>query len=153
MNSLIFAGIDPGGTTGLAIARVLITEKELCLKQLELLSLKKPDAVFALIDKYLPSSIIMERRANNSSSTEGVQPYEVILATLQKMRYNVVKKGFKLVPDGITLINPGVWKPFMEAQDVDRGHWLPSSPHERDALNLLHYGLKINSPRKKVEYE
>ena len=153
MNTIILAGIDPGGTTGLAIAKALVTDKQVSLREVNLGSWKEPSQVLELIFLEHVQSIIMEKRAQHPHSHAGLSPYEQIKFGLEELGYKPNPKGFQLNPMGIVLITPGIWKPVMEQLNVDYGSWIPTTPHEWDALKILHYGLRINSLRKMVMYE
>lgn len=152
------ASIDPGSTTGIAVAEVIVEEKEIIMNHKVLDSFKDIRDIFMLLDRHRPDTVFMERRAENGSR-QGIQAYERISNGLLVLGYEQapggkrkeIGKGLK----GLILISPGAWKPYMQTLtssfDFSLGSWAPDTQHEKDALALLHYGLLFNvQPIRKV---
>jgi hypothetical protein len=159
MNTVYAAGIDPGGTTGLALVRVEIGPKVIVVHPKLLQSLTEPrDVVFTLrYEGDLPPLVFMEQRAHRSSSLAGIRPFEAIRAGLTTVGYECVTKQSDTVRSSriLHLITPGNWKPFIHAQGyrLDKKIWVFETDHEQDALGLLTYGLVIRYPQRSVQYE
>jgi hypothetical protein len=159
---LNIASIDPGSTTGIAIANVLIEEKEMVFRHRALDSLQDVRDVYRLIEMHRPDTVFMERRAENGSRS-GIQSYERITNGLIVLGYTQApggrRKEIGAGLKGLILISPGIWKPYMQvvttASDFSAGSWVPHTQHEEDALALLHYGMLFNVQpiRKVVRYE
>lgn len=155
MNSQIFAGIDPGGSTGLAIAKVTFDFQTvgIYLQQVVCNTFKSPAAVCETIRVAKVEYVFMEKRAKHPHSKEGLEPYQQILFGLETMGFHRTPTP-RVETQGITLITPGLWKPFMEKiTPPDRRTWQIDTQHEKDAVNLLHYGLQVNYLTLKVYYE
>jgi hypothetical protein len=146
------AAIDPGVTTGLAIAHLVITDAEVVIKRQALLSTTNPLSVVSLVCSQGCDSVILEKRPANASQ-EGTENYEKIFnqLILSDKYYRAV--GFWLIPEGICQILPGLWKPYMKTlKGLDLGSWEPTTQHEQDALALLYYVTKLNHMSKDVQY-
>jgi hypothetical protein len=155
MSTFILAGIDPGGATGLAVAKVHLMDKVIYPNKLALTSVGTPSEALAYVTGYNALFVVVEQRASSPSSSEGLKPYETILDGLHDIGFEVGKppRRFNFVPGCVLLINPGIWKPFMKKHpQIGYSHWKPQSQHEKDALDLLHYSLMINYPKRTVHY-
>jgi|WetSurMetagenome_2_1015567.scaffolds.fasta_scaffold406841_2 hypothetical protein len=148
------AGVDPGGTTGIVMVQVSVRDESLSVKELALQSLREARDVILLAHRHKPKIAFVEKRATYSSSLAGIRPYEAILAGLSTLGYLPVR-DFDITNrrNQVMLYSPAIWKPFMKMRDVDFRNMHPTTDHEKDAMELLHYGLMVHFPGKEIHYE
>lgn len=146
------AAIDPGVTTGYAIAKLHEQLKTISLERIEFDETTQWDKVLHCILRHGCYGIVMEKRPQNASR-EGTENYEALLNGLLSTGYKR-SHTFIFSSSGIVLVTPGHWKPVMKAQKImDFGSWEALSDHMRDALAMLHYVVKLNFMSKEVQYE
>jgi len=146
------AGVDPGQTTGLAIADVHVAEDRVDLLLFELGSYSTPHSASRKIIKSDCSSVVVENMPVNASLA-GRVPFDNIVSVLSMDLFQV-QKHFMFQTGSLCFITPGLWKPVMKAQHVtDHGSWEPVNQHEKDALGLLHYAVQLNFMSKDVVYQ
>lgn len=145
------ASLDPGQTTGLAIADVHVTLDKVTLLKFELGSYSTPHSAARKVLRSDCSSVVIENMPVNASLA-GRVPFDNIISMLT-MKIYVPQKSFMFQPGSLLLITPGLWKPVMKAQHIiELGSWEPKTQHEKDALNLLHYAVKLNHMSKEIYY-
>jgi len=146
------AAIDPGVTTGYAIAWVHEQPKTVSLECVVLRDTPNPLEVIRSITRSRCMSVVLERRPANASR-EGTEHYELLLNQLIMNGYRD-PHHFRFSDNSLALVSPGLWKPVIKAQQImDYGSWDIQSDHMRDALGLLHYVIKLNFMNKEIEYE
>lgn len=147
--------IDPGTQTGVAIAHVIPSDKEV---QIVPISCDVYPIEFGgleqLIDRHPDiHAAVMESMAPIPSAA-GRESWHRVEALL-------LRKGLSFRPEfkkvitlkGIAQIGPGEWKPVMKASKLKHfGGFSPSTPHEKDAVMLLHYWVRSNYTKKQVVY-
>ena len=149
---MILTAIDPGTTTGMFIADVHVMKSTCAIVPLTLVSEPDTNRVYQLLGQFQPWAVVMEDTAI-APSREGLAPWEIIWNGLIQLGFHRIKGiKFRLVPRGISLISPGVWKPVMKTQSINWGDIHPNSQHEKDAVMLMHYWLRVNYSQKEIEY-
>lgn len=144
---MILGSIDPGQQTGLAIASVTEGVEVLMLEQVLLATMEHPLEVVQTIGRKC-DQIVVEQRPMYASR-DGLEPYEMINNAL---KIEQIKKGksFK-----IFYYAPGMWKPLMKARSIydgtDLGTWLPRTQHEKDALAMMVYHIRLKY-KKEIRY-
>ena len=144
--------LDPGQTTGLAIADVHVTPEKVILVQVKLGSYPNAHGAAREIIRRDCSSVVIERMPENASLL-GREPYEAAVSMLAIELFEI-QKSFVFQTGALILISPGLWKPVMKAQHItEHGSWEPRTQHEKDALALLHYVVKLNHMSREVVYK
>jgi hypothetical protein len=150
---MIVISIDPGAKTGVALALMNMDSSHVTLTKKLLATSDDPYTVVGYARHHVGTAVIIERRATNPSSKDGTEPYEIIFQGLRHYGWQA-QPGFGLQANQIVQVSPGQWKPFMQAQNLPlkRGDWHATTPHERDALNMLHYVAYLNNIDKEITY-
>lgn len=144
--------LDPGQTTGLAIADVHVTPDKVTLVKFKLGSYPNAHGAARQIIRSDCHSVVIERMPENASML-GREPYEAAVSMLT-MELFQISKYFIFSPGALILVTPGLWKPVMKAQHItEHGSWEPHTQHEKDALALLHYVVKLNHMSKEIVYK
>lgn len=148
------ASIDPGVTTGLVIAKVIIGTDYVRVSKEVACELYAPSIVLENVFSHACSKVVIERRPHNASK-EGTDTYEAIYRTLKLYKFTETLLSLSPLDKNLKqmyLYGPGQWKPFMRSRrkDVFPGERFTS--HIADAANLLHYFLVLNNLEKRIVY-
>lgn len=137
------ASIDYGDSIGLAIAELERGSGTLNLKRYLLDTFDRPANVVTLIKGARCWSVVMERKPSNAPSTS-TKSFDVIHDELT-VTQGFIKGGDLLSRKQLVTVSPGTWKPLIKALDLGDSYkvWNCSNQHEKDAMGLLYYVLRI----------
>jgi hypothetical protein len=138
------AAIDYGFNIGLVVAT--LKGEELKCSYLTTLRNSDEEAANLILSKNC-DCIVMEDPPYNSLGGSANSFYKI---------HGLLMKGGYL--DRNSLSNrsilrylPGQWKPFVQSQSLNFSMWNPMTQHEKDAMGILWYALRINL-KKEIKY-
>ena len=150
---MIIASIDYGLNCGVAVADAEFFRGEYHLHEVYLHTLyDAPDKVVRILEEIKPFSVVMEN-CPQLVSNYSTYIFQSIKQKLQQMGYDTASKNITK-QNSLVLISPGQWKPFVKANKINLDAWsslVSITDHERDAMSLLWYALKI-STKKEIKY-
>jgi hypothetical protein len=145
MRPMRIASIDYGQNTGIAIADRVDLNGGVVLNKYMIATYKDNiDSVLYWVKTSRCRSVILEQRPTNPNEI-GLVTYEKIFNGLLALDFERAESIYKLYT--LKLITPGNWKPVMKAQKQSNfGTWDPETDHEKDALQMLYYAIRIMEP-------
>lgn len=142
------AAIDYGLSCGLAITDFEKNEPNyIHLKKFRLQTIEDNiQEIYQILKDTSPDSVVLEacpyRAAGNS-----LRIYEHTHAMLtDQLDYRNGKDI--LAFNELVTIGPGLWKPFVNKQNLPYHLWNPKTKHEKDAMSLLWYALTISTEKE-----
>ena len=138
------AAVDYGLNIGIAIAA--IEETKLYRVYLETLY-NQPEETIDMINSENCWAVILEK-APCAPTGVGAVSYSQLLAGIQTLGYGIVKT---VRENGLVLVPPSQWKPFVSKQKPNLSAWHPKTKHEKDAMGMLWYVLRIYK-KENIEY-
>lgn len=134
----VVTAIDYGMSTGVAIATVGITDKNLRVSNILINTYTNhPESVILQVIKHHSTHVVIEARPQNSSPI-GLQTYETLYQRLMSL------STISTPPFQLTTIGPSRWKPFMRLRQQDvKACWDTKTKHEMEAASLLEYALRV----------
>ena len=145
------AAIDYGLSCGLAIAKVTITKDFCFLEKIHLETcLDDLPRIYNVLKAVGPHSVVLEACPYRAAG-HSLKLYEHAFAMLKNQLGYQNGKDI-LVRNELVTIGPGLWKPFVKKQNLDYSKWNPKSVHEKDAMSLLWYVLKVQTKKEQIEF-
>jgi hypothetical protein len=148
------ASIDYGVSVGLAIADIVDYDKTsqtpVWLDHYLLATIvSDTEAVITAVKAARCIGVVLEAKASNGND-KATRSFDELLAGLEKLGF---EQGRIILEDKYALltISPGVWKPVMKYRStVDYLVWDWQTQHEKDAMAMLYFAIRNQTPKQKV---
>lgn len=152
MKPMRIASIDYGLHTGIAIADRIEKNGNIVLEKYMIATFEDNiKSVLYWVETSRCRSVVLEQRPTAATGV-GLTSYEAIFSGLLALG---MERGASLYRrNTLLLITPGNWKPVMKAHmQTNFGGWEPETDHEKDALQMLYYAIRVLEPMNiKVSY-
>ncbi len=147
---MLIASVDYGLNCGIAVADIEFFRGEYHLHEVYLNTLYNAlDKTNEILEKIKPFSVVLED-CPKLASNYSIFLFQSIKQNLEKLNYSTESKNI-LEQNSLVLVSPGQWKPFVKASNIDLTAWITKTDHEKDAMSLLWYILRVTT-KKEIKY-
>jgi hypothetical protein len=150
--------IDPGQSTGLVVAKFLVSRVCATIHIETALTIGEPTMVYAHAYSSNARLLVMEDKPTYGNPV-GLEPWNKIFSRLEHAGYKVHERNHDYQDSSgksIFFISPSQWKPFMTPRKYIIKDALEKFPkatvHVQDAAALLYYFIQKNHPRLEIFY-